>query len=96
MTRQLVLELKEAGQDFEFYPTTDEMLAEAYKALESVCGYHKSVLDIGCGTCNFKRYIERKGGSVEYFGIEKSDILIGKLPYDVFVLGTDIKLLSVK
>ena len=37
--------LKENDQDFEWYPTTDEMIAAVY----SRCGDFSSMLDIGAG-----------------------------------------------
>ena len=83
MTQALINELKENNQDFEFYPTTKEMVA----CIESKLGNAKDVLDIGCGTCNFKKYY--KGGISKYFVIEKSKILLQKLDKDAIVLGTD-------
>ena len=53
---QLVLDLKEAGEDFEFYPTTKEMIMTIYPYMD-----REKVLDIGCGTCNFKKIIEQMG-----------------------------------
>lgn len=49
---QLVLELKENNQDYEFYPTSKEMI-------EVIAPYmdYETVLDIGCGTCNFQKFI---------------------------------------
>ena len=83
-TRRLVAELKENNQDFEFYPTTPEML-------EIVCQHFKggSILDIGCGTARLKQFLKEKGKEPEYFGIEKSEILLNQLPADVYILGTD-------
>lgn len=49
----LINELKENNQDFEFYPTTKEMIKAIYKATTG-----GDWLDIGCGTCNFKKYFE--------------------------------------
>lgn len=48
---QLINELKENDQDFEFYPTTKEMIRTIYKNTNG-----GNWLDIGCGTCNFKKY----------------------------------------
>lgn len=52
---QLVLNLKENDEDFEFYPTTDEMLRVIAPYME-----HEVVLDIGCGTCKFKQFMDKK------------------------------------
>lgn len=128
-TRRLVAELKENNQDFEFYPTSKEMVKVIYK---DFClhrkfyygnGYKniKSFLDIGCGTCNFLTYMteldneaeaefkqreklkrlhaeangekyreeEWREGWFDYFVMEKSKILIDRLPKDTVILGTD-------
>lgn len=65
-TTALVEQLKESGQDFEFYPTGREMIRCIWehrrKPWSDGSGYRiesfKDVLDIGCGTCNFKRFID--------------------------------------
>ena len=97
----LIEELKENNQDFEFYPTTKEMIKCIYNDMDS--GY-KNILDIGCGTCNFKKFFEEfqaersklneyghyaKLG--KYYVIEKSRILLDKLDKDTIVLGTDFR-----
>lgn len=48
----LINELKENNQDFEFYPTTKEMLKVIAPHMDN-----ETVLDIGCGTCNFRKYM---------------------------------------
>lgn len=91
----LVDNLKEAGQDFEFYPTTDEILACIARSFKSSIsrGYGNgkaSVLDIGAGKCNFKKYFDKLGGYYfNYYAIEKSEILINDYDADTVVLGTD-------
>ena len=52
---QLVLDLKNNNEDYEFYPTTDEMLRVIAPYME-----HEIVLDIGCGTCKFKKYMDKR------------------------------------
>lgn len=47
----LIEELKQNNQDFEFYPTTKEMIRTIYEKSNG-----GNWLDIGCGTCNFKKY----------------------------------------
>ena len=62
----LVEQLKEAGQDFELYPTSAEMIRVIWehrrKPYADGSGHSTKdfgdVLDIGCGTCNFKRFID--------------------------------------
>lgn len=53
---QLINELKENDQDFEFYPTTKEMIEAVYKYSDG-----GEWLDIGAGTCNFKKYYNEIG-----------------------------------
>ena len=48
---KLIQELKENNQDFEFYPTTKEMIEAVYKYSDG-----GEWLDIGAGTCNFRKY----------------------------------------
>lgn len=65
-TAVLVEQLKTEGQDFEFYPTTKEMIRCIWEhrrePYSDGSGFSikdfKDVLDIGCGTCNFKRFID--------------------------------------
>lgn len=88
---QLVTELKQHDQDFEFYPTSNEMLAciPTYALNSSMSNGTKSVLDIGAGKCNFKKYFESVGCKFNYYAIEKSEILVNEYDADVIVLGTD-------
>lgn len=95
-TKQLLMELKNNNEDFELYPTTDEILSNI--TIPRDCN---SVLDIGCGTCAFDRYFERKYELKKqqdeyahkfyskYYVIEKSNILIQKFNKDIIVLGSD-------
>lgn len=79
--KKTVIELKQAGEDYEFYPTTDRMLEKVKQySIEN-----RSILDIGCGNARLKQFFKDS----DYYVIEKSKILISKLPSDVFVLGTD-------
>lgn len=68
-TLELIEELKQNGEDREFYPTSKEMIRSIYnhRFSDDVCrisGYYSArnsgfgkVLDIGCGTENFRKYI---------------------------------------
>ena len=90
----LVEKLKENNQDFEFYPTTDEMLsciAPSFKGVlrGNYCN-DRSVLDIGAGKCNFKKFFDKlEGYYFDYYAIEKSEILVNEYDADTVVLGTD-------
>ncbi|WP_261887485.1 class I SAM-dependent methyltransferase [Vibrio aerogenes] len=89
----LVQQLKSSNQDFEWYPTTDEMLDCIHQDLFSTyCCYARpddkvtcSVLDIGAGNGKaLNRLTEGKK-----FAIEKSKPLLNTLDKDIFVVGTD-------
>ena len=54
-TRQIVSCLKNSEEDFEFYPTTKEMIECIF---DNIKDRYIDVLDIGCGTCHFKRFYE--------------------------------------
>ena len=96
----LINELKENNQDFEFYPTTKEMIRCIYNDVGGGC---INVLDIGCGTCNFKKFFtefeveESKKNNFnytklgKYYVIEKSRILLERLDKDTIVLGIDFR-----
>lgn len=107
----LIEQLKDAGQDFEFYPTTKEMIRTIFEhrrhPYSDGSGYSVddfgNVLDIGCGTCNFKRFVDDLNEPLkspdghrdkcvtisQYYVMEKSRILIDRLPADAIVLGVD-------
>lgn len=92
-TKDLIETLKEKNEDFEWYPTTDEMLSCVYMNLKTRVQYNCgsfSVLDIGAGKCALKKYLERCGEDrFKYFAIEKSHTLIGLFDSDVICLGCD-------
>lgn len=54
---KLIQELKNSNEDFEFYPTSKEMIKPIYDRINEL-DLSLEFLDIGCGTCNFKKYIE--------------------------------------
>lgn len=109
-TTALVEELKGAGEDYEFYPTTREMVRTIWEHRRQKWDDGSprienfgTVLDIGCGTCNFRRWVHEFNASVGkkpngdreavdmfgYYVMEKSRILLDRLDADVVVLGTD-------
>lgn len=95
-TNQLVAEIKENGEDFEWYPTTAEIVRafavyvrDAY--VKNDYGYGGSILDVGCGNGGFfqKLCADETFKHIDKYGIEKSIILSEQLPDDVVLLGTD-------
>ena len=83
---QIVKDLKDNNQDYEFYPTTDEMLECIRPHFPNLYRVVK-VLDIGCGTCKFKTFFNDK--TFKYYVIEKSKILIETFDEDTICIGTD-------
>lgn len=103
MTQELISQLKENGQDFEWYPTTGEMIETVSRKCASIypCeGF--SLLDIGAGDgrvlammdANHRRMTKSRRdpegyGITNLYAIEKSPILLQSLPDGVTVVGTD-------
>lgn len=93
----LVKELKENNENWEWYPTTVEIVrafALYVKSWDHVlddCGYSGSILDVGCGNGGFfqKLCADETFKNIDKYGIEKSIILSEQLPEDVVLLGTD-------
>lgn len=97
---QLVAEIKNAGEDFEWYPTTQEIVNCLAKKLDEK--YINSILDIGCGNGSFFEKllnapdkINERGDNLSrfkkatFFGIEKSNILSDEWSERITLLGTD-------
>lgn len=103
MTQELISQLKENGQDFEWYPTTAQMVETVSRkcaALYPCEGF--SLLDIGAGDgrvlammdANHRRMTKSRRDPDGYgipsrYAIEKSPILLQSLPDGVTVVGTD-------
>lgn len=93
-SRALITQLKESGQDFEFYPTTKEMIVAIYQNAKDRS--ISSVLDIGAGNGGFLNEFaalfksdKKRSCQIDKYAIEKSDILMSQYPADIFILGTD-------
>lgn len=93
ISMQLIKELKSQGQDFEFYPTTVEILdCLRDHETEDKWSRHRtasSVLDIGAGNGKVLNYFRENNIAYNLFAFEKSKRLIEELPADVVVLGCD-------
>ncbi|MBN2830415.1 MAG: DUF4942 domain-containing protein, partial [Candidatus Cloacimonetes bacterium] len=98
----LVERLKIEGEDYEFYPTTNEIIRALYRHLSSVAchGSEASILDIGCGNgkvlMSLKQMDSENGGEYrtkigQRYGIEKSRVLIESLDKDICIIGTDFR-----
>jgi hypothetical protein len=97
----IVKKLKKEQQDFEWYPTTEEILAEVKQDLLGLVEDHDdeghssslygtespSILDIGAGD---GRALKALGfPKSDLFAIEKSHLLQSQIPLDVSILGSD-------
>lgn len=99
---QLVEQIKANNEDFEWYPTTQEIISalQQYCIVEGIANNRyctreiHSVLDIGCGNgsflerfCNCEQFCK----NISKYGIEKSNILAEQLPEDIILLGSDFE-----
>ena len=91
----LIKTLKENNEDFEFYPTTKEILSVVFKDIKESSF---SLLDIGAGNGNIFKMLEdmiprnSEGwpkNSITKYAFEKSPILINSMAEDIFIIGTD-------
>jgi len=98
--QQLVLDMKEAGVDCEFYPTSPRILDVVKRDMDKT--YYSftnfTILDCGAGNGSALEHLSRQEpdkhgnyGDVKKFAIEKCPLLIDSLPDDVFIIGTDFK-----
>ena len=95
----VVRELKDQNEDFEWYPTTDEMInvvkTDMLKYFYDYKGPHDkkikvhipvNVLDCGAGD---GRVVAELANGGEKYAIEKSQTLIDLMPEDIFIIGTE-------
>jgi len=102
--QQLITKLKESNQDFEFYPTTKEMVDIVFRDIREKKKDYRgsfdnfSLLDIGAGNGNVFNLIEELmppppdqyyKPHIDKYAIEKSEILINQMASDIIVIGTD-------
>lgn len=86
-----ITELKNENQDFEWYPTTKEILKTISKDIKTIgSNQFFSIMDIGAGNGNIFSVLEENDIKIKNkFAIEKSKILIDSMPKDVCVIGTN-------
>lgn len=95
-TKSIIFSSARINSDFEFYPTTPEIIhAVACDLYDSIDGYKGdlvrgdrldiSILDCGCGDGRVLKALS----SGKKYGIEKSPTLIEILDKDIFLVGTD-------
>ena len=94
----LVDDLKNVGEDYEFYPTTERMISLVVEnMMEEFSNGHRhrcfrsnpTVLDVGAGNGAFLKAVHTANAGAELLAIEKSDTLIAELVRFAKVIGTD-------
>lgn len=88
-TASLVVDLKAAGEDFEWYPTTKAMLSVIAQDAKRKSRSVASILDIGAGDGSSLAYLSEACGAKDLYAIEKSVILTRAMPKNIFIIGTD-------
>lgn len=86
--KTLITQIKDAGQDHEFYPTTNAILAALFADMEKQDIRPGSVLDIGAGNGKVLSAFREKHHATLY-AIEKSTVLQQQLDASVLILGSD-------
>lgn len=87
-TNQLLAEVKASGQDYEWYPTTTQIINAIKHDLEEVAHLDSpSILDCGAGD---GRVLDALTEGSRY-AIEKSEPLLNALSRDIYVVGTEFK-----
>lgn len=88
--------VQRAGEDFEWYPTTAEILAVLARNVRAEAGgrrydrgRHSAFLDIGAGNGKVLDAVRGIEGLADLHAIEKSHTHLQALPKDVFILGCD-------
>lgn len=100
-TAQRVLALKQSGEDFEWYPTTNEIIDMVKADIVNELDYHHGdvkILDVGAGDGRVLEAItaalqEDKGWHhrVQLFAIEKATPHLNAMPKAIVVIGTDFR-----
>lgn len=92
-TRQLLDFAKTENQDFEWYPTTKEILEVIKRDIRFNFSIYRdektkvSILDVGAGDGRSLQYLT----DGNQYAIEKSTTLLNALPKSIFVLGTEFE-----
>ncbi|RTJ49585.1 hypothetical protein C3H69_08455 [Campylobacter jejuni] len=87
MSVNMLKSIKEVNQDFEWYPTTEEMVDSLINGIKDK--YLKSVLDIGAGDGRVLDMLSNKLSTDRLYSIEKSDPLIQAMSGKILNIGRD-------
>ncbi len=89
-TTAILQAVKAAGEDFEFYPTTQAMIDVVARHLPMEYG---SIMDIGAGDGrvlrSFAAKIHEEKNRPTLYAIEKSTVLVGTWPEQIIPVGTE-------
>jgi hypothetical protein len=87
----IIRDLKRLEEDFEFYPTTDEIIHSIQTDInQQFAGFNNSVESyslLDCGAGDGRVLTKLKNGDL--YAIEKSNKLIHSLPKDIYIVGTE-------
>ena len=87
--RPLLSAVQAAEQDFEWYPTTDRMIAAVARRLRPHADSIHSILDIGAGDGRVLTQLGQVCKCPTLYSIEKSTLLISAQPDDIIPVGTN-------
>lgn len=90
----IVKELKQNNEDFEWYPTKQNMIETIIQDIQSLNSktiqkQAKSILEIGAGDCRVVNEISKHCGIQDISVIEKAQTFIAKMPLNIKLIGTD-------
>lgn len=91
----LIEQLKTAGEDFEFYPTTDEIILKVANDIKNNGNFNHygrrgdSILDIGAGNGKVLLKLQELATFGELYAIEKAETLRAALDKKIGIVGTD-------
>lgn len=90
----IVKELKQNNEDFEWYPTKQNMIEVIIQDIQSLNSktiqkQAKSILEIGAGDCRVVNEISKHCGIQDISVIEKAQTFIAKMPLNIKLIGTD-------
>lgn len=89
----VVAMLSAEGQDFEFYPTTDEIIAALVLDIQRDDGDYRrtysSVLDVGAGNGKVLLALRERAELRDLHAIEKSKLLCEQMDPDILIVGTE-------
>lgn len=95
-TKELLEECRATGEDHEWYPTTNEIIDCVIRAIkrhryDRTRMNRPDALDIGAGNGKVLAALRDAEVVGDLYAIEKSKPLLGAMPKDVFVIGTDFE-----